>query len=288
MLRFRGYKESDYDAVIRFLVEINKVGKAHINWNWARFEWMYEHSDFDKKLISSIGLWFDGAKVVGAAIYDMYFGEAFCGVLSGYEELYADVLDYAVKNLKDSDGLGIAIADGNEMELRAVQRAGFIKAEQTEVVLERALEDIPEKQLPIGLSLEELDVAKDAYSFEWLMWQGFDHGEDRSQFERTSSLRPRVFQNYNKRLSLAAVDEKGEKVGYCCLWYRNDTDYAYVEPVCTIPSWRGKGVAAALLTEGMRIAGELGARKAYVISDMDFYRRLGFKEQMKASFYWFK
>ena len=31
----------------------------------------------------------------------------------------------------------------------------------------------------------------------------------------------------------------GEYVSYCCLWYSDKTDYAYVEPVCTVPSYRG-------------------------------------------------
>lgn len=65
---------------------------------------------------------------------------------------------------------------------------------------------------------------------------------------------------------------------YCCVWYRPDTDYAYVEPVCTVPAHRGKGLAAALLTEALSRARALGAREAYVISDLLFYEKLGFEK----------
>ena len=89
------YQPSDYQAVCDFLIALNRDDRTHINWNWARFEWMAEHPEFDKSLSDSIGLWRDGDKVVGAAIYDMYFGEAFCGVLKDYEALYPEILDYA-------------------------------------------------------------------------------------------------------------------------------------------------------------------------------------------------
>ena len=94
-LSFRHYAEADYEAVCRFLIDLNRNERSHIHWNWARFEWMYEHPECDKSLLGSIGLWLDGARVVGAAIYDMYFGEAFCGALPEYAALYPEILDYA-------------------------------------------------------------------------------------------------------------------------------------------------------------------------------------------------
>ena len=37
---------------------------------------------------------------------------------------------------------------------------------------------------------------------------------------------------YFYSLSIAAVDPSGNKSGYCCLWYQDQTDYAYLEPLC--------------------------------------------------------
>ena len=45
---FRGYRDVDYEAVCDFLIELNHKDRGHINWNWARFEWMMEHPEFDK------------------------------------------------------------------------------------------------------------------------------------------------------------------------------------------------------------------------------------------------
>ena len=118
-MKFKHYCNNDYEAVCGFLIELNRENQNHINWNWARFEWMMEHPEFDKSLKESIGLWMDGEKVVGAAIYDMYFGEAFCCVLPGYEALYPEILAYAYRELRDDNGLGIAICDDNEKEIKA-------------------------------------------------------------------------------------------------------------------------------------------------------------------------
>ena len=90
----------------------------------------------------------------------------------------------------------------------------------------------------------------------------------------------------NPHLGLAAVAPDGELAAFCCLWYHPGTDYAYVEPVCTVPSHRGKGLAKALLSEALTRAKALGAVKAYVISDMAFYEKLGFRKVFHYTFYW--
>ena len=137
---FRNFTDDDYEALCEFLVELNTHDTSHINWNWARFEWMYEHPEFNKDLIESIGLWLDNGKVVGAAIYDMYFGEGFCGALPDHKELYPKILDYACANLNDDSGFALAVCDDNEDEIDMVLNKGFIRKEQTENIMELDLE----------------------------------------------------------------------------------------------------------------------------------------------------
>ena len=47
----------------------------------------------------------------------------------------------------------------------------------------------------------------------------------------------------------------------------------------------GKGVASALLSEAISRAKALGAKEAYVISDLSFYEKLGFEKVQQYSFY---
>ena len=278
-IKFRNYTDDDYEALCDFLIALNDKEDSHINWNWARLEWMIEHPEFDKSLKKSIGLWTEDGRIVGAAIYDMYFGEGFCGVLPEYKELYKDVVEYACKELKDDSGFGLAICEENTDEVEMVKKQGFYIFDQDETIMERSLDDPFEAKIPDGLKFFCPDPVEDVYDLEWLFWQGFDHGQDRAEFEREEEIIPRVRKHFNKDLGVAAVNEKGEMVACCLLWYMPGTDYAYVEPVCTIPEYRGKGVAKALIYEAFGRAKKLGAKRAYVISDMEFYEKLGFKKK---------
>ena len=286
MAEFHQYRDTDYDAVCNFLIELNQKDKRHINWNWARFEWMYGHPEFDYEARHTVGLWWEGTRIVGAAIYDMYFGEAFAGVLPGYKKLYPEVLEYAAQELKDEEGIGIAVRVDNEEEIRAIQRAGFIRDEREETVMRIGLDRKMDAKLPDDFSIAEPDPFKDVKALQWLFWQGFDHGNDYEQFSQTEQKGSRPRKHADPRLGLAAVDPSGEYAAFSCLWYHKDTDYAYVEPVCTVPKYRGRGIATGLLNEAFNRAKELGAKEAYVISDQTFYRKLGFEEAFCFRFFW--
>ena len=282
----RTYRQEDYEAVCDFLIALNETDRAHINWNWARFEWMVEHPDCDRSLLGTIGLWTEGGRIVGAAIYDMWFGEAFTGVLPGYEALYPDVLTYAYDVLKDDAGLKIGLPDERAWEIAAAVRAGFSEDTQTETIQRLALDRPQPYAMPDGLHFVSLDPIKDADALGFLFWQGFDHGEDRVEYERQRPEEtPRMRRHFQPQLSVAAAYEDGEPVACCCVWVHPKTAYAYVEPVCTIPSYRGVGAGRAVVLEALNRARSFGAKEAYVISDQVFYQKLGFAFDRHYTFY---
>ena len=278
-MEFKHYSDNDYQAVCDFLIELNRDGRRYINWNWARFEWMMEHPDFDASLKSSIGLWTEGKKIIGAAIYDMYFGEAFVGALSEYSFLLPEILDYAFSELKDSEGLAIAIGEECLQETEVAIQRGFSPIEQTETMMRIDLNTDFPVQPPTGTTIESFDPGDNLVAFQWLLWQGFDHGNERTEFEQAEQTVTKKRKHFNQDLSLVAISPEGEMTAYCCLWFHEGTDYAYVEPVCTIPAWRGKGIAKALLYEAMNRVHVLGAQCAYVISDQSFYEKIGFQKE---------
>ena len=94
-----------------------------------------------------------------------------------------------------------------------------------------------------------------------------------------------VRRHFRPELGVTAMNANGEPVACCCVWVHPDTDYAYVEPVCTIPAFRGKGVGKAVVNEALRRAQGLGAKCAYVISDQVFYEKLGFVFDSHYTFY---
>lgn len=68
------------------------------------------------------------------------------------------------------------------------ESAGFAPAEQTETVMRIDLIKELHADLPDGLQYAELDPVKEPYAFQWLLWQGFDHGTDKAEFERNGDI----------------------------------------------------------------------------------------------------
>ena len=78
----------------------------------------------------------------------------------------------------------------------------------------------------------------------------------------------------NEDLKAFAI-ANNEYCAHCGLWYSTGNT-AYVEPVATVPAHRKQGLAKVVVYEACTRANVLGAKRAVVISDQEFYYRLGF------------
>ena len=288
MVRFVNYSQEYYQEVCDFLIELNEVNQYHNNWNWARFEWMREHLLTKKEQLNTMGLWFDDNHLVGAALIDMYFGEAFVGVLPTHQYLYSEVLEYAFNHLKDDQGLGIAIHDDNKVEIEEVLKYGFYKEEATETDSEILLVKDFKVELPNGFSAEEFDTEANPKEFEWLMYQGFNNGNDYEKFESEYQKPLQKRPHFNKHLCIVIKNQSGDLVATATTWYDEKVDYAYLEPVCVLPEYRGLGLGKTAVYMTMNHARELGAKRVIVNSGQEFYKRLGFAVKNHYSFYWKK
>lgn len=286
---FRNFDESCYDKVCDFLIELSKDDRRHINWNWARWEWMFFHPDFNSDLMDKIGLWYCNDELVGIATYDHYFGESFFATKQGFGELEKDILEYVIATFSNENGLGIAVNDTDTHTLDLLRSRKFVKNDLTENILELTLENVSLDCItPEGITLKNIDIEKDLYKQHNVLWKGFDN-EGQVPIDETTINKQKVMlsaTNLNSFLHIAAENEDGEYVAYCGLWYSQKTDYAYVEPVCTVPEYRGKELGKAVVLEALKRCCSLGAKKAYVISDNSFYKSLGFHQHSHYTFYW--
>lgn len=286
---FRNFDNSYYDKVCEFLIELSKDDRKHINWNWARWEWMFFHPDFNSDLMDKIGLWYCNDEIVGITTYDHYFGEAFFATKQGYRELEKDILEYAIATFSNEKGLGIAVNDADTHTLDLLRSKKFVKNDQTENVLELELENVSLDYItPEGITTKNLNIKNDLYKHQKLLWKAFDHEGHVPVDEITIHKQQKMLSaaNLNPFLHIVAENEDGEYVAYCGLWYSQKTDYAYVEPVCTIPEYRHKGLGKAVVLEALKRSCSLGAKKAYVISDNPFYKSIGFHQHSHYTFYW--
>lgn len=289
--RFKNFDNNDYEKVRNFLIELSGEERLHINWNWARWEWMYFHPELDKSLLEKIGLWFSGEELAGFATYDMWPGECFFAVKRGFEELESSILEYAVNNFCNENGLGIAANDTDVKTINLLKSHGFVRNEQTENVLELDLnEAVFTSNLAEGITMENIHPQKDVFKHQKVLWKGFDH-EGEVPLDKETVEKQRILltaPHLNPLLHVVAKDQQSEYVSYCGLWYDKATDYVYVEPVCTIPEYRNQGVGRATVLEALKRAKDLGAKRAYVISYTDFYDKLGFKPHSHYTFYWYQ
>ena len=182
-IQFKTYSHPYYQQVCDFLIALNRE-KKHINWNWARWEWMYAHPYCDRENLHTIGLWLDGETIMGAAIYDLFHGEAFCGALDRYEYLLPEILEYAYANLKDENGLGIAARDDDISMQEQLARMGYHKAEQTETILCRDLNKSLDYELPSGFAIREIRFPEDNLAYQTVVWKGFGHEGDQAELEK--------------------------------------------------------------------------------------------------------
>ena len=76
---------------------------------------------------------------------------------------------------------------------------------------------------------------------------------------------------------MVIADENGDYACFAGMWWVKKNGLAYLEPLCTMPEHRHKGLAAAALSEHDRRLRPLGAR-LMTGGVNDFYRRIGYRD----------
>lgn len=289
-IKYKNYSKDDYFKVCEFLIKISKQGEQHINWNWARWGWMIHHAEFDNSISDKIGMWFDENELIGIATYDHLLGESIFLADGRYKFLEESMLKYCIENYLDENGLGIAINDGDKESIELLKRNSFVINENGENVLEINLETVNlEYVIPENIKISNVKNLDDVFNYNKVLWYGFDHEGDIPEDEETIAKFRKMLSAPQNNFHLNVVAKDGDKwVAFCACWYDKSTDYAYVEPVCTICEYRRKGIGQAVVLESLKRCKELGAKKAYVISTDEFYKNLGFQQHSHYTFYWYK
>ena len=85
-------------------------------------------------------------------------------------------------------------------------------------------------------------------------------------------------------LSLVAVEEN-KIVGHAMFWRMKTPEGTLgLGPVAVVTEYRRKGIAASLIREGLRQAGEQGWKSVFVLGNPSYYRRFGFDPELAKGF----
>jgi len=272
----KGYSE-DFHRVCDFLIRINKKEVTTTNYLWARWVWQFGPY-MNMEHLSHIGVAEDGDKVVDLATYERDIGEAYFCVDTDYEFLKADLIDYAVKNLSADGKIRITLPDGDLSYQQAAAQKGFVagkrKSEVARIDVDNLKYSLPDGYKIMSFACAEFDIDK----YYDAIWRGFDNKRERNALEMESMKNRKELNAPHMDLSLRilVVAPNGDYASHCGMWHIPENEYAYVEPVFTLPEYRKMGLGRAAVLEGVTRCGKHGAKCAFVCSSQPFYYSIGF------------
>ena len=283
----------DYAAVGDFLVRTFSARGPHPNWLQPRWEYMHFHPLLDEASLVRAGVWERGGAILAVVHHEHRLGEVYFEVAAGSERLKPAMLDYALEHLAGENDRGpylAAFIDGRDREFHAAARArGFGRTDKgAEPMSALALGlPLPEAKLPPGFRIGDLEQDDDLLRFHRLLHRGFNHLGEPDPADLPGRSRMQEAPNYRRDLNVVVKAPGGDFVALCGMWFVPVRRVAYVEPVCTDPDFRRKGLGRAAVTEGLRRCAALGARTAYVGATLPVYRSVGF-EKIYTQYRWVK
>ncbi len=281
---------SDVDLVWRFLTDIydRETGSGVAA---PFFEYALVSSWMDQSYSYLDRLWMDGDRAVAFVFYEAPVTDIFFSVRRGYVFLADELVEYAVSAMPDFNGKQrLVLFNGQEYLMEAAAKRGFIMTEEYE---DRCFDFRNELDhpLPEGYHFVDPNTA-DGFKLAKLLWYGFGHGEKGpfegwDQLDRSMDWTPaKAYKGVIGPMTAPAphstheydviiADESGEYVCFSGMWWVPENKLAYMEPLCTHPDHRRRGLAAAALSRHYHRMKALGATHMTGGAD-PFYEKLGF------------
>ncbi|MBQ4311841.1 MAG: GNAT family N-acetyltransferase [Oscillospiraceae bacterium] len=252
------------------------------------FEYYINNADFKAAYMSKCRIWLDSGRAVGFVYYEGDVSSIHFILRRGYDELAPEMVHYADEEMYGKDKT-FTFMDGQTALMKAASDIGYAK-QYTEtdnmIDLSRADLDYP---LPAGYRFIKPETV-DTLKMTKCLWSGFNNGEIAPDFAPGpetdddpavrlyltvdgDTLAPPPHSTYWHNIIIA--DENGDYVCFSGMWWVEKNKLAYMEPLCTVPAHRRKGLAAAALSEHCRRMRALGAE--YMTGGgNEFYRSIGY------------
>lgn len=275
MYYFENYKDNvrfnnQYGEIRDFLRRITDNGYNE-HFHWGRFDWMMSHSYLDVEMLSKNALFRnESGRLVGAVLYDTSFDDRWYILHSISEEsLMRQMIEYAAQI--DTNAITIKANLNDSGLCKLLERIGF-KMQDCESVLAIDLMKDISYLLPQGFYINAPNSVIDKFQWRLVIYHGFDHeGIPEEPSEEVSKAEKHL--EIPEYIKVFAIKD-GQYVAHCGVWY-NGGNTAYIEPVVTVPEYRGKGLGKAVVYEAINRAKEQGAKRAIVLSNQEFYVHIG-------------
>jgi ribosomal protein S18 acetylase RimI-like enzyme len=298
--------ETDYWTIREFLRRTFVLnGRREVNWHVARLDYWRWHCIDNCSTCGPIEevtfIWETADGEIAAVLNPESEGEAWAHLHPSFAtpSLEEDMLDVAEERLAKVDQEG-------RRRLRAwgmgeggfspdlLRARGYHEGPGSEVHRSRSLDGpIPEREVPAGFSIRSLGGHEELPARTWASWRGFHPDEPDDKYEGWEwYLNIQRMPLYRRDLDIMAVSDDGTIASITTVWYDDATRSGYFEPVATPPEFGRRGLASAVILEGMRRLKDLGADLALVgtgegIGANDLYGSLGFDVYLRSEA-WYK
>ncbi|GAA2154139.1 acetyltransferase (GNAT) family protein [Humibacillus xanthopallidus] len=289
----RSYRgDDDFWLVRGLLLDTYPITPVDFNWEIRRWDgqrFYREHQDPDPDAAARIHLWEgDGGRLVGA-VHEEDAGNAFLELHPDYRHIEEEMIVWAEEHLAVTTGdgagrqLNVFAFDYDVVRRRILERRGFERLPGGAVTRRLRLgnRSVPTAQLPLGYNLRTTRPGVgDAQRIADLLNAAFDRTiHTAAEYQAFTSSSP----SFRHDLDLVAEGPDGSFAAYAGVTYDSINRRGIFEPVCTDPRHQRRGLARALMLEGIRRVRALGAADVYVSTGDqnpagELYDSVGFTE----------
>lgn len=268
---------ADHMDIYQFMIEIYE--KDWRNGVPAPFlEYALSSNWMDKSYTHRNRIWMDGEKIVAFCFNENPVTDVYFSLRPGYESLADEMVQYAAKYMPNIDQKQqLVIFKGQDAIMDVAVRAGYKQVcNWTDMIYEFDKE--LQYDLPDGFHF----VAADKISIEKVTeccWKGFDHESEEGPWDGNSESSYHLMQapHATSQYPVAIENDKGDYVCWAGMWWTPENKLAYLEPLCTVPDYRRKGLASAALSELYKRMKKCGATHM-TGGGNPFYANIGYNQ----------
>jgi mycothiol synthase len=273
----RSYRdEDDFWRIRHFLRELMILNDLREkSWSVARFDyWRWhglENCQSNDPLEQVTFLWETEGGQIAAVLNPEEYGQVYLQIHPAFitAELEEEMVKFAEQNLSskrdDRKKVAIWVDSEDTLLISMLKERGYKKGQCTESQWRRDLNHpIPDSPIAAGYTIRSLGGENELPARSWASWRGFHPQEPDEKYEGWEWYRNiQRCPLYRRDLDLVAVHEN-IIAAITTFWFDDVTRTVYIEPVATVPEHQRRGLARALITEGLKRSQHMGAVRAFV------------------------
>jgi len=277
-LLMRSYQgEEDYWRMRSFLREVFLLnGRHELCWHVARLDYWRWHFIENCQVCSPLDkvtwIWETSHGEIAAVLHPMTMGEAFVHVHPAFRttELEQEIIAFAEQSLPAlvRDGmrrLTILVDSGDAMRRNVLINRGYARGGG---IVHRWWRDLntPLPQVPVtpGYAIRSMGDIDEFPARSWASWKAFHPDEPDDHYEGWEwLLNIRATPLYRRDLDIVAATPTGEIAAFCTIWFDDATQSAVCVLVGTVPGHQRRGLATAVMFEGLHRLQKMGGTRAF-------------------------